>query len=66
MVNFLTYPVPASERRVFMHVIEEISVAQGEGHIVELIFNDIVTFGPMHFICTLKMSQDPLEHFLVV
>ena len=30
---------------------------------VELIFNDIVTFGPMNFICTLKMSQDPLEHF---
>ena len=30
---------------------------------IENIFNDVVTYGPMTFICTLKLSQDPLEHF---
>ena len=30
---------------------------------IENIFNDIATYGPMTFICTLKLSQDPQEHF---
>lgn len=30
---------------------------------IKSIFDDVVVNGPMSYICTLKLSQDPLEHF---
>ena len=52
----ISLPISDSRKTGFVGLLANIRA-------IQCIFNDIVIFGPMFFICTIKLSQDPLEHF---